>query len=1357
MENVQDKSGCSVDQKVKYTAGSFMGKALTWWNSQIHTLSRGVAVSLSWNEFKFMMIEEFYHGHEMKELETKLWNHVMVEAGHAAYTDRFHELARMVAAAEPKTIQKAVQIFGALTDEAVRNRSNKKEERIWVLGLSIPPAISTMHPEGLVAYASTVIARVIWQSFVSTTFIPPLGIKPSELGLRYEIEIASEQLVEIDKVIRVCKLEIKGYVFDIDLIPFGHGSFDVIIVAKYPYRLAPYELEELSGQLKELQDKGELNKLIVKNPYWLPRIDDLFDQLLYLDKFVIMFIDDILIYSKTLEEHGTLKFLGHVINGNEIHLYPSKIEAVKNWKALRTPIEVHSFLGLVGYYRTFIENFSKRHWIELFSDYDCEIRYHPVKANVVADALSRKERVKPKRVRAMNMTFQIMLLSKADTAAEETEGITLRDENRDGDQPKTSNPAPPNPPPTQQIPHTVSSIKIPILKKGEYDIWAMKIEHYLSHIDYPIWQVIQNGNGTISVTTYTNGVFDRDVNGTTASSSSNTHNVAFVSADNTSSTNDINDDDMEEMDLKWQDIDWSGQVKKDAQNYAMMDYSSNNSSLGNEEYESDSDDDSMSNVQENIEKPSFAFIDSVKHVKSHRENIKETNTPNHIPRIKKHDRYGHTRKGLGYTRKACFVCGSFSHLIRDYDFHEKRMAKQAALTKSNDKAEVVNTACYVLNRVLVTKPQNKEPYELLTVRQQIISYLRPFGCHVTILNTIYHLGKFDGKSNSGFLVRYSLHSKAFRVYNLETKRVKENLHVNFLENKPNVAGKGHAWMFVLDYLTNSMNYEPVLVKNEANKSAGLKEANYSVGTEANDDQGANSEEIDLHDEYFVLPIWSAYSTTVKSSGTKTEKTTDCKTCEKPVSQVEQIFLEELKKFKRPEKEANDAARKEATHEIQNANTNNTNLLNAVSTPISTVGLLIVLNDGEPSYLNDHLMPHLEDIYASQSEEIFTDSSFNDKGVVTDFNNLETIVSVSPTPTTRIHTIHTKTQILKDPLSAVQTKSKVHKNSEAHALISQALEDESWVDAMQKEMIEAIRIFLAFASYMDFTVYKIDVKSTFLYGNIDEEVYVTQLLGFVDPKFPRKVDIEEELLTRLCLSSKTRRISCELKFMWMISFLAQQRSLGVKQKEDGIFISPDKYVAEILKKFDFLSVKTASTPIETQKPLVKDEEVANVDVHLYRFQVTPKTSHLQAMKRIFRDAYEKKLTQLLKIHTDNNVANLLTKDFDFSLNVVARKLQEVNLDLKSSYWDRGFLCVGFHTTPQMVINSPFLTHIKNWLVREQTTLEEVKIDDKLYFVEEHMEIMDREVKKLKRSQIPIVNTFVGIPDEDQNLCGNEKTR
>ncbi|GJY22151.1 putative reverse transcriptase domain-containing protein [Tanacetum coccineum] len=497
--------------------------------------------------------------------------------------------------------------------------------------------------------------------FVSTTFIPLLGIEPSELGFRYEIEIASRQLVEIDKVIMGCKLEIEGHVFDIDLIPFGHGSFDVIIgmdwlsnhkakiichekvvriplldskvlrvlgerpvekarllmstkardkkqeeivvvrdfpevflddlsglpplreiefrielipravpIAKSPYRLAPSELEELSGQLKELQDKGfirpssspwgapvlfmkkkdgsfrmcidyrELNKLTVKNRYPLPRIDDLFDQLQgsqffskidlrsgyhqlrvheddipktafrtryghfeftvmpfgltnapavfmdlmnrvcrpYLDKFVIVFIDDILIYSKTREEN--VEHLRLVLEQLKKEKPYAKISKCEFWLR-EVQFLGHVINGLAGYYRRFIENFSKIaksltiltqeslndgledfvvycdasrlglgcvlmqrgkviayasrqlniheknytthdlelgavgfacHWIELFSDYDCEIRYHPGKVNVVVDALSRMEKVKPKRVRAMNMTLQSSIKDK---------------------------------------------------------------------------------------------------------------------------------------------------------------------------------------------------------------------------------------------------------------------------------------------------------------------------------------------------------------------------------------------------------------------------------------------------------------------------------------------------------------------------------------------------------------------------------------------------------------------------------------------------------------------------------------------------------------------------------------------------------------------------------------------------------------------------------------------------------------------------------------------------------------------------------------------------------------------------------
>ncbi|GKB28142.1 putative ribonuclease H-like domain-containing protein [Tanacetum coccineum] len=188
----------------------------------------------------------------------------------------------------------------------------------------------------------------------------------------------------------------------------------------------------------------------------------------------------------------------------------------------------------------------------------------------------------------------------------------------------------------------------------------------------------------------------------------------------------------------------------------------------------------------------------------------------------------------------------------------------------------------------------------------------------------YVLTRFDGKSDEGFLVGYSLQSKAFRVYNLETKRVEENLHITFLENKPNVAGKGPTWLFDLDYLTDSMNYQPVRSENQANKHAGPQEANHNAGTKDNIDAGDSEKEDESAQDYFILPIWSSYSSTVKRSTTKDageapNKHPDLKTDEKPVDKEDQVFLDELERLKRQEQDANDAAealRKEFAQETE---------------------------------------------------------------------------------------------------------------------------------------------------------------------------------------------------------------------------------------------------------------------------------------------------------------------------------------------------------------------------------------------------------------------------------------------------------
>nr|GEX62361.1 hypothetical protein [Tanacetum cinerariifolium] len=118
--------------------------------------------------------------------------------------------------------------------------------------------------------------------------------------------------------------------------------------------------------------------------------------------------------------------------------------------------------------------------------------------------------------------------------------------------------------------------------------------------------------------------------------------------------------------------------------------------------------------------------------------------------------------------------------------------------------------------LLVIKPHNKIPYEFFLGRKPALSFMRSFGCPVTILNTIDHLGKFDGKADEGFFIGYSTNSNAFRVFNSRTRIVEENLHVKFSENIPNIVGSRPNWLFDIDALTKSMNYKPVVARNQSN-------------------------------------------------------------------------------------------------------------------------------------------------------------------------------------------------------------------------------------------------------------------------------------------------------------------------------------------------------------------------------------------------------------------------------------------------------------------------------------------------------------------------------------------------------------
>ncbi|GJS74970.1 putative ribonuclease H-like domain-containing protein [Tanacetum coccineum] len=295
--------------------------------------------------------------------------------------------------------------------------------------------------------------------------------------------------------------------------------------------------------------------------------------------------------------------------------------------------------------------------------------------------------------------------------------------------------------------------------------------------------------------------------------------------------------------------------------------------------------------------------------------------------------------------------------------------------------------------------------------------------------------------------------------------------------------------------------------------------------------------------------------------------------------------DENKVTEEPGKEGGDPSKEdERDDQEKDASVNNTNNVNAASTnEVNVVGrkASIELPD-EPN------MPALEDIvYLDDDEDVDAEA---------DMNNLDAFMPVSPIPTTRAHKDHPVEQIIRDLNSTPQT-TRMTKNLEEHEGIDY---DEVFAPVAR---IEAIRLFLAYASFKDFVVYQMDVKSAFLYGKIKEEVYVCQLLGFKDPDFPDRKSLCTEF-------EKMMHKKFQMSSMGELTFFL---GLQIKQNEDGIFISQDKHVTEILKKLGFTDVKTASTPMETQKLLLKDEDVCACA----RFQVNPKVSLLHAVKRIFR--------------------------------------------------------------------------------------------------------------------------------------------
>ncbi|GJR29027.1 hypothetical protein Tco_1105259 [Tanacetum coccineum] len=350
----------------------------------------------------------------------------------------------------------------------------------------------------------------------------------------------------------------------------------------------------------------------------------------------------------------------------------------------------------------------------------------------------------------------------------------------------------------------------------------------------------------------------------------------------------------------------------------------------------------------------------------------------------------------------------------------------------------------LLNMVLMTKPHNKTPYELLIGRTPIISFMRPFGCPVTILNTLDHLGKFDGKADERFLVGYSINSRGgnFRPMGLDGSR------------------NGPEWLFDIDSLTNTMNYQPVSAGNRTNGNACL---------EINSDAGQARKEKVPDQEYILLPLLhtssyvpSSYKEVVSSPN---DDTAGKKTEQELANEEDQISKDALNKKLNQEKVATehfDDVRKQFKAECNKeliqgmaTRTSSTNSFNTVSTPVNATSASRTFYPDGPSsgpsfvsfdgslpidvhdYPDDPLMPNLEDtaelqstgIFGSAYDDDFYTSPFADYsvGAEADFNNMEPSIVASPIPTTRIHSIHPKDQIIGDPKLAVQTRRMAKQN------------------------------------------------------------------------------------------------------------------------------------------------------------------------------------------------------------------------------------------------------------------------------------------------------------------------------------------
>ncbi|GJZ79327.1 retrovirus-related pol polyprotein from transposon TNT 1-94 [Tanacetum coccineum] len=333
-------------------------------------------------------------------------------------------------------------------------------------------------------------------------------------------------------------------------------------------------------------------------------------------------------------------------------------------------------------------------------------------------------------------------------------------------------------------------------------------------------------------------------------------------------------------------------------------------------------------------------------------------------------------------------------------------------------AEAVSTACYVQNRVLIVKPHNKTPYELFRGIKPAIGFMKPFGCHVTILNTLDKLGKFDGKSDE--------------------------------ENKPMVEGNGPKWLFDLNSLTQSMNYVPVVAGTFSNDFAGIQGVSES---------STSSQQDQANQDCIVMLIWKDASYFDDAS----PRSVNNGTADQQVNTA------------RPEV---NTGSKEVSTAVPKVNT---------ATPEDLVGPIPTTPHTRihKDYPIEHVIGDVQSFVQTRRMK----TSYSEKGFLSAIYEGKTHQD--------LHTCHRAIGTKWVYRNKKDERGIVIKNKAR--LVTQGHTQEEGIDYDEvfapMARIEAIRIFLAYASYMGFVVYQMDVKSAFLYGQIEEEVYVCQPPGF----------------------------------------------------------------------------------------------------------------------------------------------------------------------------------------------------------------------------------------------------------------------